>query len=151
KVAGIVLTANKWVGDRVAHGEILAVLESGEMAVAKSAYLDALKKETLASQNLEKEKQLHEKQISATQGFQNAVTESEQAHIELELGRQRLHTLELSRKEIDTLPHQDAALLRHYQLRSPMQGVVIKKNITKGEQIDTNREIYVLADCCTVW
>src|SRR5437588_7228522 len=32
KVAGIVRTANKWVGDQVAHGETLAILESGEMA-----------------------------------------------------------------------------------------------------------------------
>lgn len=44
KLSGIVLEAHKWVGDPVVKGEILAVFESGDMAIAKSKYLDASKK-----------------------------------------------------------------------------------------------------------
>lgn len=151
KVNGIVHEANKWVGQPIAKGEVLAVFESGDMAVAKSSYLDALKKEALASANLEREKQLHEKQISAAQDFQTSVADQEAARIEMELSRQKLHTLGLSRKEIDALPEADAALLRSYELRSPMRGVIIEKAITKGELIDTTREIYVIADPSTLW
>ncbi|MCE5316647.1 MAG: efflux RND transporter periplasmic adaptor subunit [Parachlamydia sp.] len=151
KVNGVVHDANKWVGQRIKRGEVLAVFESSEMAVTKSSYLDALKKEALAASNLEREKQLHERQISAVQDFQNAVADQEAARIELELSRQRLHTLGLSRREIDALPDADPTLLRNYELRSPMNGIVIEKTITKGELIDTTREIYVIADPSSLW
>lgn len=151
KVNGVVHEASKWVGQRIARGEILAVFESSEMAAAKSSYLDALKKEALAAANLKREKSLHEKQISAAQDFQNAVAEEEAASIELELSRQRLHTLGLTRREIDALPDADPTLLRNYELRSPMNGIVIEKAITKGELIDTTREIYVIADPSSLW
>lgn len=57
----------------------------------------------------------------------------------------------LSRKEIDALPEADAALLRLYELKSPMKGVVIEKAVTKGELIDTSHEIYVIADPTSLW
>ena len=151
KVTGVVREANKWVGESVARGEVLVVFESGDMAVAKSNYLDAIKKKTLADATLKREKQLHEKQISAAQDFQSAVADAEQARIELELARQHLHTLGLSRPEIDVLPQADASLLRSYELRSPMTGIVIQKAVTKGELIDTSREIFVIADPSSLW
>jgi cobalt-zinc-cadmium efflux system membrane fusion protein len=151
KVSGIVREANRWVGEPVAQGEILAVFESSDMAVAKSKYLDALKKETLALANLEREKRLHEKQISSLQDYQNGVAEAESAKIELELARQQLHTMGLNRKEIESLPQADVAHLRRYELKSPMRGVIIERAVTKGEQIDTTREIYVIGDPTSLW
>lgn len=146
KASGIVREANKWVGDPVAFGEVLAVFDSADMANAKSKYLDALKKETLAKANLTRETQLHDKQISAAQDYQNAVAEGEAVRIDLQLARQHLHRMGLNSKEIDALPEADANFLSRYELRSPMRGVIVERAIIKGELIDTAHEIYVIAD-----
>lgn len=149
--AGIVRDTRKQVGDKVRQGEVLAVLESSEMAQTKSSYLDAQKKIALAMNNLEREKNLYDKKISAEQDYRNAVAEAEQARIELELARQKLQTLGLSLAEIEAVPEAKSAHLRRYELKSPISGLVIGKQLTRGEMIDTSREAYILANLDAVW
>jgi membrane fusion protein, heavy metal efflux system len=150
KALGIVKEVNKNIGDKVSAGEIMAVLESHDIAEAKSAYLDSLKVTRQADTDLEREQKLHDKRISAEQDYLKAVTESEQAHINLELAKQKLHTMGMTLSEIDHLSNAKTNNLRRYELRSPMPGTVISKNITKGELIDVDHEVYVVADLNTV-
>lgn len=52
----------------------------------------------------------------------------------------------MTQAEIDKLADAKNPNLRRYELRSPMQGVVIYKDITKGELLDTSQEVYMVAD-----
>ncbi len=46
--------------------------------------------------------------------------------------------------------HEDPDL-RLYEIRSPMDGTVIMRHITKGEFIDKSAKIYEIADLSTLW
>lgn len=151
KASGIAITAYKNLGETVSAGEVVAILESKEMAEAKASYLTALKKEQLASSAFLREKNLYEKNISSAQDFNNAETQKAEAVIELELARQKLHTLGLDSETITQLPNEPSDQLRVYQLRSPIAGKVIARHITPGELVTSDHEVYEIADLSTVW
>lgn len=151
KASGIAQKAYKNLGEKVIVNDLLATLESRDMAEAKTAYLTASQKAKLTTQVYQQEKTLHEKKISATQDFNIAQNEWESTTIELELARQKLHALGLTSDEIERLPETSPTLLRQYELRSPIAGQIIARHITTGELIDTNQEIYIVADLSVVW
>ena len=151
KISGIVVAAYKNLGDTVSAGEVVAILESKEMAEAKASYLTSLKKEQLSSTAFEREKNLHEKSISSTRDFNAAENSREESKIETELCRQRLLSLGVDSDCIHHLPNDSCDTLRTYEVRSPISGKVIDRQITPGEFITTDEEIYSIADLSTVW
>ena len=96
KVPGIVKEARKNVGSRVKAGEVIAVLESQEMADLKADYLAAASKEKLAATLFERETSLYQKGISSGQDYLNAQNSLEEAQINLQL---RLSKIEGFRTE----------------------------------------------------
>ena len=60
RVNGVVREVYKYLGDQVRKGDLLALMESRELADAKSALLDALKKAEPVFLDLEREETLHE-------------------------------------------------------------------------------------------
>ena len=151
KIGGIAVVANKNLGESVAKGEVLATLESKEMAEAKSAYLTAKKKETLTGSVYDRERSLYEKKLSSAEDFRNAESARDEALIELELSRQKLHAIGIPYNEIETLPQESSEAMRRYQLRSPIAGKVIARHITPGELLSSDSEVYIIADMSTVW
>ena len=81
---GVVRNAHKIVGDKVKTGEILATLESKEIAEAKSTYQASLRREKLAMSLLNRERQLKDKKIGAEQDFLQTEATAEEAIIEKE-------------------------------------------------------------------
>ena len=69
KVIGTVAVLNKRLGDHVAQGEVIAILESREVADAKSEYLAGQVNFQLQKTLFEREQTLFEKKISAEQQF----------------------------------------------------------------------------------
>jgi membrane fusion protein, heavy metal efflux system len=151
KAPGIVLTVQKNLGERVSANEILATLESKEMAEAKAAYLTAIKKEQLENSRFQREKSLFDKNISAVQDFYTAQHDWEEAMIEKELSHQKLCSLGLCDDEILQLPQVPLKQLRVYEVRSPIEGRVIAQHITPGELVTNEHELYVIADLSKVW
>lgn len=151
KVSGIALKAYKNLGQSVQADEVLALLESKEMAEVKTLYLTALKREQLTESNYLREKNLFDKKISSTQDYNAAKNTWEEAFIDLELARQKLYTLGLNEQEIKQLPSKPSNELRSYELRSPISGDVISRHFALGELVNENQEVYVVADLSKVW
>lgn len=151
KVSGIAVTAYKNLGDSVESGEVIALLESKEMAEAKSNFLTMTKKAKLASGSFQRESSLFEKKLSSAQDYHEAESKNEEALIDLELARQKLLTLGLDSREIELLPNQSPDALRDYEIRSPIKGKIISRHITPGEYVTTDSEVYVVADLSSVW
>lgn len=72
RVVGIVAEMRKRLGEEVAKGEVVAVLDSREVADAKSEYLTASVKVDLEKTNFERQQSLWDKRISAESAFLNA-------------------------------------------------------------------------------
>lgn len=151
KAAGIAMSANKNLGEHVQAGEILATLDSKEMAEAKSSFLSSAKKEELTKKTLEREKTLQAKNISSAQELNDAETAWEGARIEAELAKQKLHALGLDEIQIAALTSAAPENLRTYEIRSPIDGQIISRHVTMGEVVTADQEVYVVADLSKVW
>lgn len=151
KISGVAREAKKNIGDRVKEGEVLAILESREMADIKANYLAAKEKENLALSLLEREQRLHEKKVSAEQDYLNAKSAYAEAKINLQLSKQKLHAFGIEDDEIQRLSNENTPDLRLYDIRSPIDGNVIARHINRGEFIENTNTIYEIADLSTVW
>lgn len=144
KVAGIAVDPQKSMGDQVREGEILAILESQEMANLKAAYLAALSREKLAALNLQREEGLYQKKITPQEDYLKALQSLEEEKINLTLAKQKLQAFGLSDQEVAAIA--DAPNLRFIPVFAPINGTVIKKHLTKGEYVDDESLIYEIAD-----
>lgn len=152
KISGTVFSVLKNLGQDVAKGEIVASLESREMAEAKGEYLSAWRAEQLAQSLYEREERLWKQKVTAEQDYLNAKGAHQAAKIKLDQAHQRLHTAGMEDDEIDVLhKSKDESKLRLYEVRSPIAGKVIGRELTVGQIVSTDKPIYTIADLSTVW
>ena len=154
KVIGTVIELRKRLGDTVQKGEIVACLESREVADAKSEFLTAGSNLELQTNLFERERTLFEKKISAEQQFLRAENAFAVSKLRHDLARQKLSALDVDEGEIAELPKQPVANLRRYALRSPTAGRVIERRVDLGAPVggdQQEKEVYVIADMSSVW
>lgn len=151
KAPGIVAKIKKNIGDYVYKGESLGVIESKEMAEAKTAYITALKRQDLAEQTLASEESLKDKKISSEQDYKRTALSAKEAQINLEMALQHLHILGVSEEDISKLDQDDLKNLCCYEVKAPMDGNIIAKDISLGARVSADQEIYKIADLETVW
>lgn len=151
KISGVAKEALKNIGDPVKEGDVLAKLESREMAEIKANYLSAQEKERLARSLLEREKQLYDKKVSAQQDYIHANSTYEEAKINLQLAKHKLHAFGIDDEMIKGFANEQDPDLMIFDIRSPMDGFVIARHINKGEFIENTTTIYEIADFRSVW
>ena len=154
KVIGTVVELRKRLGDAVQKSEVVAYLESREVADAKSEFLTAGANLELQTTLFERERSLFEKKISAEQQFLRAENAFSLSKLRHDLARQKLSALDVDEAEIAELPKQPVANLRRYALRSPIAGRVIERRVDLGAPVggdQQEKEIYVVADLSSVW
>jgi len=154
KVIGTVVELRKRLGDVVQKGEVVAYLESREVADAKSEFLTAGANLELQTTLIERARSLFEKKISAEQQFLRAENAFSLSKLRHDLARQKLSALDVDEAEIAELPKQPVANLRRYALRSPIAGRVIDRRVDLGAPVggdQQEKEIYVVADLSSVW
>ena len=145
KASGTVAEARKNLGDKVEKGEVMALIESREMAEAIADFLAAKRSEDLARTTFTREKNLWEKKITAEQDYLNAQNAQQEAKIRLDLARQKLQALGHDGTQVSNTNS------RFHELRAPISGRVINRDLTLGEYVDTSRAAYTVADLGTVW
>lgn len=151
KVEGIAKEVNKNLGESVRADEVIATLESREIAEARTTFLTALKKVQQTSTYLQQEQNLIDKGISSLQDYQIALHNSDEAQLNLELAKQKLHILGMLEAEIAVLPKTDPSQLRVFHIKAPFQGTILSRHITTGEFLKTDSETYVIGDLNNLW
>ncbi len=151
RVPGVVRAVHKGLGDVVKAGDLLAVLDSRELAEAKAALLAAGERLTLATSNLEREKYLYERKVSSEQDYLEARQAEAETRINLQSAEQRLAALGLSEDEITGLQDPHERDLTRYEMRAPIAGTMIEKHITLGETLGDDSVAFVICDLSRVW
>ena len=159
RVVGTVAEMRKRLGDKVEKGEVVAILDSREVADAKSEYLTASVKADLERTNFERQQALWDKRISAESAFLNAKAVYEEAVLRQDLARQKLSALGLNAAEVARLAKQDektanASTLRQYELRSPLSGRIVERKVDVGTAVGKEgdpADLYTVADLAMVW
>lgn len=151
RVPGIVREVHAGLGQEVEAGAVLAVLDSRELAHAKSEYLAALSARELAQATYNREKGLWEQKISAERDYIEAVQALRTAEIAVETAQQALHALGLDADAIAGPPGTGNASLTRYEVRAPFSGRVLARHVAIGEAVDSNHQVFHLARLDPVW
>ncbi len=151
RVGGIVRDVRQGIGDQVAAGDVMAVLESRELAEAKARYLAARQRATVAEATLRADQELRARGVVADLDFIAVERDVAEARIALRAADVRLHTYGLTHDELDLILQQDEEELLIYELRAPFSGRVVERHIALGELVTTTSDVFLLADLRTVW
>ena len=173
RVVGTVAELKKRLGDSVEKGEAVAVIDSREVAEAKSEYFAARTNVELQQTLFEREQSLWDKRISAENLYLRARTTFTEAQLRVELAVQKLQALGLGEDEIAALERRTPvrtastaasgvpagaprplAGLQRYTVRSPISGQVVERLVNLGAPMGgegENKELYVVADLSAVW
>lgn len=151
RMEGVVREVKKNLGDAVRKGEVMAVIQSSELADMRAAFHAAMERFELAEANHKREKRLWEKKITAEQEYLDAKKALAEARIELASAEQKLLALGFSTNFLKDLPHDPNETLTEYEIIAPFDGKVIEKDITLGEVLREDKVAFVVADLSTVW
>ncbi len=151
RVSGVVREVRKNLGDTVQRGEVMAVLESRELADSTAALLAARERVILAQSNFAREERLWQRKISAEQDYIQAKNGLAEANIELRTAEQKLRALGFPDEYIAQLPNrQDRAALL-YEITAPFDATVTEKHISLGGVLKDESSAFVIADLSSVW
>jgi cobalt-zinc-cadmium efflux system membrane fusion protein len=135
-------------GDQVKRGQVLATLESHELA---HAVLDTMKRvavSELAEKKWTREKLLLSRKVGTEQDVQQAEAEKVLAEFELRCARDNLLMFGMSSAQVAQVVKGrpgDGARGR-FVLESPLDGVVIQREGIVGEMIPGDRRLLTIAD-----
>ena len=151
RVSGVVTEVRKNLGDAVEHGEVIAVLDCREAAELKCAYTASLKRVELARTNFVRKERLWKQKISSEKDYLASRQAFVEEEINLQTATQKLLTLGFSQTDLDGVPEITGSGLARYELKAQYDGVVIKKEISVGEAIKEDADIFAIADLREVW
>ncbi len=151
RLSGVVMSVLKKEGDFVRRGEVLAVLNSRELATAQSAYLSAVHRVEFARVALQREESLWKKKISAEQDYLEAKHAFEEAALSERLAGQMLVSLGIPQGTVSRLQSAPRANIARFEIRAPLDGRVTERNVTVGESVTAEQDIFTVADLSQVW
>ena len=151
RVGGIVREVRGSLGDTVRKGELLAVIESRELADATAEYLASRERLSLAVDMHDREEKLWTKKISSEQEYLDAKQTLSEARIAHRAAEQKLLALGIPEEALRSMPAEVESDLTRYEIPSPAAGTLIHKQISLGEALEANTEIFTVADLDTVW
>ena len=159
RVVGTVSQMRKRLGDTVAKGDVVAILDSREVADAKSDYLTALVQSELQKANFERQEKLLASRAVSEAAWQNARALFQENQLRLDLARQKLSALGLNAAEVAAAQKRDeatpnASTLRQYELRAPLGGRIVERKVDVGTAVGKEgdpADLYTVADLSSVW
>lgn len=158
RVVGTVAEMRRQLGDRVEKGDVVATLDSREVADAKGEYLTAAVNAELQRTNFERSQVLRDKGIASESAYLQVLATNSETALRLELARQKLSALGLDAAVVAQAAKTDRAnatsSLRQYELRAPLSGQVIERRADAGMAVGKEgdpSDLYTIADLGTVW
>lgn len=151
RLPGVAVSVTRRVGDRVRRGDVLAVVHSRELADARSAYLVATHHADFARAAATREEALWKKKISAEREYLAAKRDFEEAELAETVAAQKLVSLGDSAESIERLAAAAAETLPRFEVRAPLDGVVLERDVTAGEAVAPDRTLFVVGDLSSVW
>ncbi len=131
-------------GDNVRSGQVIAELQSSDVAQARTDYQKALAEYDRASRILTRSQTLYEHKAVAEKDLQDAQINAQEANADLERAKEHLHVLGVPLDgSYDTL-----------RVVAPRSGVVLDLGAAAGEYskaLDAPAPVATIADLSTVW
>ena len=139
-VSGVVKEINVELGDYVKQGQILASIQSSEVASFQKEKLDAINDVAIAEKSLQVAKDLFEGKLNSEKDVAAAERELEKAKAELSRINEVYSIYSLSAGS-------------RFNITAPISGFVMSKKINQNEQIrlDNSDPVFTIAEINEVW
>jgi cobalt-zinc-cadmium efflux system membrane fusion protein len=139
RVPGTAREVKKQVGETVTKGEVLAILDSRDLAEAQREFLATKERLALAGATFERAELLQKENISAEKDFLAAKQAFAEAKIDHRSAGQKLQALG------------GASAGGGYALIAPLSGTIIEKHISVGEVLTEETRAFTVADLSSIW
>ena len=143
-LSGRVLDLKVRLGDRVAKGQVLAILDSADLAQAYDDYDKAADAFKLTQKNLARQQEQSKIGVASDRDLDQAKSENAQAEAEYTRARAHLNLLNASTESRGSS--------RRLNVQAPVSGSIITLSVTPGSIInDPTAPLMTIADLSTVW
>lgn len=150
RASGVIADVRRDLGDPVAAGDVLAVVDSPELGSAKADLLQANAAVELWKRAAARERSLAERGIGAERDAFEAETKEAEGQIAVAKARQRLHNLGLSDDQIAAAEQaQDTS--SQLRLVAPFDGVIAERSAVLGEVVESTTPLFTVANTETMW
>ncbi len=149
-VAGILREVSKGLGDEVAIGDTVLLVDSPALGEAKSECLSAATARDLALANAKRERALAEKSATSQKELQSAEAELAASEAALVRAKGKLATLGLPDAEMDRVMQERDGSSR-LAVPSPFAGTVVTWEGVVGEMLDPARPVATVTDLTHLW
>lgn len=174
RVTGTIWRIERQVGQAVRQGDVLALVNAVEVGRAKSELLGSLSQSRLEESNIARLRSLTNDGIVAGRRLQEAEATAQQVLIKVLAAQQALENLGLPvplqswtgvpleqvatevrflglSPELAATAAQAGAGSNLFPVRAPLDGVVVERHATRGEQVDPSTPLFVVSDLRRMW
>src|SRR6478609_5809876 len=144
RLKGLVSRVTKFEGDTVELGAVLALIESAELGEAQASVSMLEAEKRAADVNLQREKTLLQKNLTTQREAEVAGVEAERYQLLLGAARQKVEALSGG---VGRRPSR----LGSHELRSPLKGTIVERNIAPGQSVEGQLVAFRVADIDHLW
>lgn len=149
-VTGRIKDIEATLGQNVQNGQVLATLNSTELAQNQLVYIKAAQQIGLQTKAVERARLLQEADVIGAAELQRREAELSAAQAELNAARDQLMVLGMNESAIDKLSK--SAQIRSYSnVVSRITGTVISRKVNLGQVVQPAEELFIIADLSHVW
>ncbi|WP_123591782.1 efflux RND transporter periplasmic adaptor subunit [Salinisphaera orenii] len=146
-----VRTVEADLGDTVAAGDVLAVLDSVELGQAKAAYLTAAARYRTRAAAYERDRGLAEDQIVSESDVAESRADYRQAKAERRAARAELALYGMDEAAIDAVDDDSDAPLSRLALTAPRAGRIARRDLVAGETVGPDETPIHVVDNSRMW
>lgn len=149
-VAGRIAALEAVEGQKVARGQVLATLNSTDLADGQFGFLRAQSQELLAQRALARARQLVDAGVIGVAELQRREAEHAQYTVELATWRDRLRVMGMPPEAVAGL-ERTRAVNSLSQVVANIDGVILERKVTTGQIVQPADTLFVIADLSQIW
>jgi len=138
-------------GDYVKKGQILAKIVNFQIGEIKGEYLKSKAEFEFEKENLQRIKSLFESNISSKKSYLLAQAEYEKAKGEFLAVREKLVSIGITDQDIVKSGENENTNLPILDIKAPISGKIVERDITVGEYIESTRNLFRIIDISKLW
>lgn len=151
EVGPVLGTRVRGPGDPEGPPTVLCVIESTDLANAKSAWVQAKVQAEQDADMLRRTDQLVKDGVLSDKSLLDAQVAVRKSAAAKEQARQQLLIFGLTDADLADIETQQGRERMVYRITAPRSGLLIEKNVTRGELADNQTNLFTIADLSTLW
>jgi cobalt-zinc-cadmium efflux system membrane fusion protein len=149
-VQGRIIEISGMLGQTVKQGDVLAVINSTELAQQQLNYIKSVQMVELKTKAYERAVLLFDADVVSEAQKLERKTELSAAKAEMEASKDQLFVMGMTLKEIEAI-QSETQIDAITSIVAKIDGKIIKKNVNVGQVVEPTEDIFTIAELSQVW